>query len=87
MYISDDHNEPHDDTGYFRKSNWHDGFFADSQQGRILILDDMGEKLSKERIFQETLELIRHLIADESIAPGQYNGLAAQSICWRFADL
>ena len=75
MYISDDHNEPHDDTGYFRKSNWHDGFFADNHQGRILIIDDKSEKLSKETIFKETLKLIKHLIADESIVPGQYNGL------------
>ena len=70
MYIQDDHNEPHDDTGYFRKSNW-------QNKSSILIIEGKGEKLSKEEIFAETIKLIRHLIADENIAPGQYNGLAA----------
>jgi len=68
MYISDDHNEPHDDTGYFRKSNW---------RGGIIMIEGKCEKLSKEEIFAETIKIIRRLIADENIAPGQYNGLAA----------
>jgi len=76
MYINDDHNEPHDDTGYFRKSNWHGGYFEKSK-GIIVIIESKGEKPSKEEIFAETLKLIKCLIADENIAPGQHNGLAA----------
>ena len=74
MYIKDDHSEAHDDTGYFRKSNWHEKF-----NGHILIIESKSEKLSKskEEIFAETLKLIKRLISDENIAPGQYNGLAA----------
>jgi len=33
MYVEDDHNEAPDDTGYFRKSDWHDGFFAQGSKG------------------------------------------------------
>ena len=79
MYINDDHNEPHDDTGYFRKSNWHDVNFAERKQGRILTIEDKGEKLSKEDIFAETLKLIKRLILEINIAPGQFNGIAAHS--------
>jgi len=82
MYVGDDHKEPHDETGYFRKSGWHDGFFAEGQ-GRILTIDGQGEKLSKEARFAETLKLIKRLIVEESLAPGQYNGLAAHRA---FAD-
>lgn len=77
MDISDDHKESPDDTGYFRKSGWHNGFFAKGSAGRILIIGSKQEKPAKETILQDTLEVMRHLIADESIAPGQYNGLAA----------
>lgn len=71
MYISDDHNEAHDDTGYFRKTNWHD------KLGSFLIIGDKGEKPSKEMIFAETLNIIKRLIADKTIVPGHHNGLAA----------
>ena len=76
MYINDDHNEPHDDTGYFRKSNWGGGFFEKAGEA-TLIIEGKGEKLSKEEIFSETLKLIKHLIAGENIVSEQYNGLAA----------
>lgn len=77
MNVNEDHKEAPDETGYFRKSDWHDGFFAKGSIGRILIIEGKREKPSKETILQETLRVMRHLIADESIAPGQYNGLAA----------
>jgi hypothetical protein len=76
MNVNEDHNEAPDDTGYFRKSNWHDGFF-EKESGRILIIEGKGEKSSKEIVFKETLNLIRRLVQEENLAPGQYNGLAA----------
>ena len=79
MYMKDDHKDPHDETGYFRKSSWHDGFFAKDSLGRILIIEGKGQdkKLSKEAIFAETLTLIKRLIVEETLVPGQHNGLAA----------
>ena len=77
MHINEDHNEAADDTGYFRKSNWHNGFFEKGSKGRILIIEGKCNKPSKEEAFAETLDLIKHLILDENMAPGQYNGLAA----------
>ena len=75
MYIQDDHDEAPDDTGYFRKSDWHDGFFA--EQSRILVIGEKCERPSKEEIFTETLRLVKRLIAEENVFPGQHNGLAA----------
>lgn len=90
MYIEDDHKEAPDDTGYFRKSDWHEGYFAGAKhlvngsgRERIIIIGDKREKLSKDEIFAETLKLIKRLIVEESISPGQYNGLAAHRA---FAD-
>lgn len=77
MYSEEDHKEEPDDTGYFRKSNWHGGFFAEGSKGRILIIEGKGEELSKEEIFAETLKLIKRLIVEEYLMLGQYNGLAA----------
>ena len=83
MYIKDDHNEAHDDTGYFRRSKWYDGYCAEGSKVRFLIIDAKCEKPSKDEAFGETLKLIRHLITNGSIAPGQYNGIAAHKA---FAD-
>ncbi|MHB1152605.1 MAG: cysteine peptidase family C39 domain-containing protein [Eubacteriales bacterium] len=77
MDIPDDHNEPHDETGYFRKSNWHEGFCAQGSQLRIITIDEKCEKLSADEIFQETLKLVVHLIKSETIVYGQYNGIEA----------
>lgn len=74
--IQDDHPEAPDETGYFRKTNWHNGYFADCN-GQILIIDGKCEKLDKEAIFAETLKLISRLIREEKLVEGQYNGLAA----------
>ena len=77
MNVEEDHNEAPDDTGYFRKSGWHSGFFDEGSKGRILIIGKKHEILSSKQIFEETMRLVSRLILEESIAPGQYNGLAA----------
>lgn len=77
MHVEDDHNEGADDTGYFRKSDWHNGFFSDYNNGRIIIIEAKGKKPSDDEILKQTLKLVRQLIENESIALGQYNGLAA----------
>ena len=77
MYVNEDHDEVPDDTGYFRKPGWHSGFFDAGSKGRILIIEGKCEKPSGEEIFAETMRLVKRLIQDESLAPGQYNGLAA----------
>jgi hypothetical protein len=70
MYLEGDHPEAQDETGYFRKSDWHRG-------GHILIIEDKCEKPDKKTILAETLKLISRLIREESLAPGHHNGLAA----------
>lgn len=82
MHIQDDHPETADETGYFRKTDWHSGYFADCQ-GQILIIEGKRDKPDKESILAETLRLISRLIAEESLVPGQHNGLAAHKA---FAD-
>lgn len=77
MYMEEDHNEAHDDTGYFRKSNWYDGFCAEGSKVRFLIIEDKCDKPTKEEAFAETLKIIKRLIVDEKITEGQYNGLSA----------
>lgn len=76
MYVEDDHKEAQDDTGYFRKSDWHNGFFAEAN-GRILIIEEQCEKPDTKAVFTETLKLVSRLIREENLVPGQYNGLAA----------
>jgi hypothetical protein len=76
MYIEDDHKEAPDETGYFRKTDWHNGWFAQCN-GRILIIEGKCEKPDKQTILAETLKLILYLIREESLVPGQHNGLAA----------
>ncbi len=70
MYIKDEQPEAPDDTGYFRKTDWHYG-------GEILIIEDKGEKLDKTAVFAETLSLVARLVREESLVPGQHNGIAA----------
>ena len=76
MNVEDDHQEAPDDTGYFRKSDWHNGFFA-TNQGRILIIEGKCAKPDNATIFAETRKLITRLIREENLVVGQYNGLAA----------
>lgn len=77
MYVSEDHGEAPDDTGYFRKTDWHNGFFECGSKGRILVIEGSCEKPDRETILKETLNLIKRLIYEENLAPGQYNGLSA----------
>ncbi|MHC1695546.1 MAG: helix-turn-helix transcriptional regulator [Eubacteriales bacterium] len=77
MYIEDDHKEAADDTGYFRKSGWHKGYCAAGSRLRILIIGEKRAAPDKEQVLSETLRLIKTLIKEESLVPGQYNGLAA----------
>jgi len=77
MHIEDDHSEAPDDTGYFRKSNWHDWFDSLENKGYILIIGEKCEKPDADTILRETLQLAARLIGEECLVPGQHNGLAA----------
>lgn len=77
MYVRADQNEAPDETGYFRKSGWHDGFFAKGSKGRMIIMEGKGEKPGRETVFAQTLQLVSLLTREETLAAGQYNGLAA----------
>jgi len=72
MYISDDHAEAPDGTGYFRKTDWHD-----SPGLHIILIEGKREKPDQETIARETLRLAARLIGEECLVPGQHNGLAA----------
>ena len=76
MYIEDDHPEAPDETGYFRKIRLARRVLRGCK-GRILIIEGKCEKPDKQAIFAETLKLISRLIREESLVPGQHNGLAA----------
>jgi hypothetical protein len=77
MDIEDDHNEAPDDTGYFRKSDWHNGYFESEYDSGIIIIKEKCEKPSEKAIFDETAKLIARLIQEKSLVPNQHNGLAA----------
>ncbi len=47
--IPDDHTEPHDVTGYFRKTGWHDRFFA------CILLGEKGVVPTRQEIFLDAL--------------------------------
>ena len=68
MYIKDEHPEAPDETGYFRKTDW---------RGHILIIEGKCEKPDKQTVLARTLKLVSRLIGEESLVPGQHNGLAA----------
>jgi AraC-like DNA-binding protein len=72
MDIEDDHNEPHDNTGYFRKTGWYGHF-----QNSMLIIGDKKAKPAKGTIFAETMKIIKSLISEETLVPSHYNGIAA----------
>ncbi len=76
MYIEHDHKEVPDHTGYFRKSDWHGGFFEQGN-GHIVIIDGKADRPDKDHVFAETMRLVSRLIREETLVPGQYNGLAA----------
>lgn len=82
MYIPDDHNEPHDGTGYFRKSDWHGGTAGGSRLNIITVGEKCGRP-SDEDILGETLKTAASLIMSESMSEGQHNGIKANKA---FAD-
>ncbi|UVI33148.1 hypothetical protein [Paenibacillus spongiae] len=61
MDQQDDHNEPHDVTGYFRKSNWHHRDFQESG-GKYIIIHGQTAKLSKRDMYLDTIKLACKLI-------------------------
>ncbi|MHB9026987.1 MAG: hypothetical protein ACYC7E_22860 [Armatimonadota bacterium] len=61
MDVQEDHTEPADSTGYFRKSNWHDGYFQKSN-GKILIFSEPTASLSADEIIRESLNMAVKLI-------------------------
>ncbi|MCX6360031.1 MAG: hypothetical protein NT029_09500 [Armatimonadetes bacterium] len=75
--VGDDHSEPDDITGAFRKSGWHGGFFAGGSQGRVLIIEGKAERPDDATVLAETLRLAARLIGEPCLVPGQHNGLAA----------
>jgi len=77
MYVENDHDEAPDDTGYFRKSDWHDGMSAEDHQLRIITIEGKREKPDSKTILRETMKLAAQLIKEECLVPGQRNGLAA----------
>ncbi len=83
MDVEDDHDEAPDDTGYFRKTDWREGYSADWNQLRILIIGEKTEKPDAGAVFAETKKLAARLICEEPLCHGQYNGLSAHKA---FAD-
>lgn len=77
MHIEHDHNEAPDDTGYFRKTDWHGGGFTQGDLGRILIIEGKGEKPDSPAVLGETLKLAARLMGEENLTPGQHNGQSA----------
>jgi len=77
MHIPDDHGEPHDKTGYFRKTNWHEGFSARGSRLNIITVDEKCGRPSDEDIFGETLKTAASLIGSERMSEGQHNGIMA----------
>ena len=83
MNIPDDHNEPHDITGYFRKSHWNEGFSARGSQLHIVVIGEQSAAPNREDALRNTLKLALMLIESECLADGQYNGLCSHRA---FAD-
>jgi len=77
MDVENDHDEAPDGTGYFRKSNWHEGMSAEDHQLRIITIEGKREKPDEKTILRETMKLVSLLIKEECLVPGQHNGLAA----------
>jgi len=77
MDVEDDHSEAPDGTGYFRKSGWHGGASAEDHQLRIITIEGKCAKPDAKTILRETMKLATGLIREESLIPGQHNGLAA----------
>ena len=84
MDASDADTEPNDETGYFRKSNWHNDVFAKRNGGFIITIGEKTEKPPKDIILRETFKIIVKLIKTEEVNERgegyeQLNGCAAQT--------
>lgn len=82
MDQKDDHDEPHDNSGYFRKTNWHNGFFEEAG-GKYIIINHKIPKLSKREIYLETLALACKII-NGTQKDDQLNGYSAHT---RYAEM
>jgi len=63
-YIPDDHTEPADETGYYRKSNWF-SFYNSSEpksDNKLIIIESIGKSLSEKEIYLSTFKLASKLI-------------------------
>lgn len=84
MYIQNDHNEPADSTGYYRKSRWHDGYFEQSA-GNILIFEKPTAPLSEEEVLTESLLMAVKLIRGQASQSTKFlTGYAGHT---RYAEL
>ncbi|MCQ6557213.1 hypothetical protein [Paenibacillus mendelii] len=78
MYQQDDHDEPHDVSGYFRKTHWHE-----ESNGKYIIINHPINKRSKREIYLETIKLACKLI--RGTKTGEHlDGFAAHT---RYAEL
>ncbi|MHB0937722.1 MAG: hypothetical protein ACYDCO_04880 [Armatimonadota bacterium] len=79
-----DHDEPADDTGYFRKNHWHDGLFKETN-GKLLIIGEPAKSLSEEETTRESLKMAVKLIrGTASQNTGALTGYAGHT---RYAEL
>lgn len=76
MDMGDDHKDGLDETGYFRKADWHGGFF-EGWKAAIVVIEGKREKPNRAAILAETLDMISRLIREETLVGDQHNGLAA----------
>jgi hypothetical protein len=69
-----DHGETVDEsTGYFRKTNWHDGFLKETEtNGKILIIGKPTRALSREQIIRESLRMAVKLIRGTASESSDY---------------
>ena len=78
MNVKEDHDEPHDDTGYFRKTNWHSGYIKENN-GKYVIINKKIEKPNLQDIYKKTLLLAYNLIRGTKHSD-QIDGYAAHTL-------
>ncbi len=67
--IPDDHNIPHDPTGYFRKPGWHDNLAG------YIVLGAKVESPPRREIYLSALRWAVHLLRTPALRPGRATGL------------
>jgi hypothetical protein len=73
--IPDDHNIPHDSTGYFRKPDWHDNL---REEGFILI-GEKTERRSSRHIYRDALKWAVEVVRTPKVYD-RYGGLEAYKV-------